>query len=144
MSYDIPTSTKEKSNFEVVLIRPSDQYYILEFVEVKDAKKEGTFGAKSVFLFNVVEHNKKLAVTAYKRPATKTNMMGNIFTALGIPINDSTIDVTKFYGTKCKGLIEDFKKKTKDAEGKETEVLTSVIAKIKPLVEKPEVITPKV
>lgn len=134
MAYEVPTSTKEKGNFEIVHI-PGDQYYELEFVEVKDAKKEGKYGVKSVFIFNVVLQNKKLALTAYKRPATKTNMMGNIFQALGIPIDDKTVDVTKYYGTKCKGLIEDYTKKIKDADGKEDEQVVSVIAKIKPLAE---------
>ena len=134
MSYEIQTSTKE-SNFEPVLIRPSDQYYVLEFVEVKDAKKEGKYGAKSVFIFNVIEHNKKLAVVCYKRPATKTNMMGNIFNALGIPINDASVDLTKFYGTKCKGLIEDYTKEI-EKDGKKDSVVQSVIAKLKPLAEK--------
>ena len=136
MSYDIPTSTKEKGNFEIVRIQPSDQYYVLEFVEVKDAKKEGKYGTRSIFLFNVVEHNKKLAVVAYKRPATKSNMMGNIFQALGIPINDSTIDVTKYYGSKCKGLIEDREEEI-DADGKKDKIVRSVIAKLKPLSDKP-------
>jgi hypothetical protein len=133
MSYEIQTSTKE-SNFEVVLIRPSDQYYVLELTEVKDAKKEGKFGAKSVFIFNVVEHNKKLAVVCYKRPATKSNMMGNIFNALGIPINDQVVDLTKFYGTKCKGLIEDYKEEI-EKDGKKDMVVRSIIAKLKPLAE---------
>jgi len=134
MSYEIPTSTKEKGNFEIVRIQPSDQYYILEFIEVKDAKKEGKYGARSVFLFNVLEHNKKLAVMAYKRPATKSNMMGGIFQALGIPINDTTVDVTKYYGSKCKGLIEDREEET-EVDGKKDKIIKSVIAKLKPLTE---------
>ena len=134
MAYEVPTSTKEKGNFENVHI-PGDQFYIIELVEVKDAKKEGKFGPRTVFIFNVVEKNVKLAVVAYKRPATKSNMMGNIFMALGIPIDDKPVDVTKYYGTKCKALVEDYKKKVKDADGKDDEVVVSVISKIKPLTE---------
>lgn len=138
MSYEIPTSTQE-TNFEIVRI-PEGLDYTLEFVEVKDAQKEGKYGKKSVFIFNVIEHNKKLAATCYKRAAKPTNMMGNICQALGIPLDNTSVDLTKYYGTKCKARVEDYDKKVsfKNAQGiEETKVVkASAITKFKPLVEK--------
>lgn len=138
MAYDVPTSTQE-TNFEIVHI-PEGLDYVVEFTEVKDAQKEGIYGKKSVFIFNVIEHNKQLAVTAYKRTAKSANRMGQILTALGLPLDNTTIDLTKFYGTKCKARIEDYDKKVKvkNAQGVEEEkvVKASAITKLKPLAEK--------
>lgn len=134
MSYEVPTSTQETS-FEVVHI-PEGLDYTVEFVEVKDAQKEGKYGKKSVFLFNVVEHNKRLAVVAYKKVAKTTNMMGQILSALGIALDNTTVDLTKYYSTKCKARIEDYDRKVKirNADGTETEkvVKASAITKLKP------------
>jgi hypothetical protein len=67
-------------------------------------------------------------------------MMGQIFTALGIQLDNAIVDLTKFYGTKCKARIEDYDKKVKqkNIQGIEEEktVKASAITKLKPLVQK--------
>lgn len=129
----LQTSTQEKSkDFEPVHI--PEGIYVAELKEVKDVS-EGTYGARVAFIYNIVEHNKELALVAYKSKATRNNKIGQTLIAHGLEINDEEVDTDAILGSKVRVWVEDFEKEF-ETEGKTEKKKSSIISKVKPLEEK--------
>jgi len=125
------TTDKESTDFE----RPhvEEGLHIAEFIESKEIS-EGTYGARCIMLFNLVEQNVELGHIVYTtNDASPANKLGQALIALGVELG-KPVDTETLKGTKCRVLVEDYD--IKDDTGKVTGKASS-ISKVKPLAEKP-------
>lgn len=122
------SSNKESTDFE----RPhvEEGLHIAEFVEAKEIS-EGTYGARSVMLFKLIEQDVELGQIVYTtNQASPNNKLGQTLIALGATLGGE-IDTESLKGKKCRVLVEDY---TYEKDGKE--LTASSISKVKPLAEK--------
>ena len=126
---EFKTTNEKSTDFEKPHVE--EGYHIAEFIESKQIS-EGTYGARAVLLFKLVESNVDLGQIVYTtNPASPNNKLGQTLIALGVDLAKGNINTGELKGKKCRVLAEDY---MYEKDGKE--LTASSISKVKPLAEK--------